>query len=77
MEAGRIGQRIRTLADLIENPSLSLSIHIRKLTSAYNSKYTVFDALFWPLWAGCINVLLRHTCSQNIHTHKVKTKSSY
>ena len=62
--AGEMAQRLRALSSLPGNHLLSLWL----LTTVCNSSS---KTLFWPLWAPGIQVLPRHICWLNTHTHKI------
>lgn len=45
--------------------------HTQLLITIYNSTFMESCALFWTLWADT-QLVYRHTCRQNIHTHEKK-----
>ena len=70
--AKEMSQWLRALA-ILENLGLLPSIHMgahSRLQLDPSSKGS--DTLLWSPWVPGMQVVLRHTCKQNAHTHNTK-----
>lgn len=48
MGAAERAQQLRGNTDLLKGPSLAVSIHVKRLTTPYNSRLQYSDAFFRP-----------------------------
>lgn len=76
LAAGEMPQCWVALADPPEDLGLVPSIHLAACNCLELPFWGIHYLVLWPLWASDMYTVCRHTCRQNISTHKVKMNKS-